>query len=94
MPAAPAETLDLGRVVLRRWGLDDMDAQAAVVARSVAHLTPFMGWAAEADQETSRDYLERCVRQWAARESFQYSMRSPGDGRDRRVVRAHEPDRP
>ena len=43
--------LDLGRLVLRRWGLDDMDEQAAVVARSVAHLTPFMGWAAEADQE-------------------------------------------
>lgn len=79
VPSSPSETLDLGQLVLRRWRLDDIDEQAAVVARSVAHLTPFMGWAAEADRETSREYLERCARQWEARESFQYSMRSPGD---------------
>ena len=79
VPGTPAETLDLGRLALRRWRLDDIDEQAAVVERSVAHLTPFMGWAAEADLDMSREYLERCARQWAAREAFQYSMRSADD---------------
>ena len=70
----PPERLDLGPLVLRRWRLEDVDAQAAAVARSVTHLTPFMGWAAEADRQTSVDYLERSLRQWEARETFQYAM--------------------
>ena len=80
VPAAPDETLDLGRLVLRRWSADDIDALGPVVERSVAHLTPFMGWAAESSRETTLDYLARSEREWLARESFNFSMRRAEDG--------------
>ena len=58
--AAPPETLDLRSPRAAPVAPRRPRRAGAVVARSVAHLTPFMGWAAEADRETSLDYLERC----------------------------------
>ncbi len=77
-PAAP-ELIDLGRLVLRRWRVADVEAQDRLVASSVIHLTPFMGWAQNSGPEMSREFLERTEREWVARESFQYSMRLPGE---------------
>lgn len=76
---APEEALDLGRLVLRRWSVDDLDLLEPVVERSVAHLTPFMGWAADSTRESLLEYLERSTCQWDAHETFQYSMRRPDD---------------
>ncbi len=79
LSAAPPESIELGRLVLRRWRVADIEAQAQAVAGSVAHLTPFMGWAQNSGPELSREFLERTEREWAAGESFQYSMRLPDE---------------
>jgi RimJ/RimL family protein N-acetyltransferase len=76
---APPEVIDLERLVLCRWRVTDAEEQAELVAGSVAHLTPFMGWAQNSGPEMSREFLERTEHEWAARTSFQYSMRLPGE---------------
>jgi ribosomal-protein-serine acetyltransferase len=74
----PAETLAFEEVELRRWRVDEVETLDRVTAESLAHLLPWMPWAAEHDREASAGFLARGAAQWEAGEAYNYAITADG----------------
>jgi RimJ/RimL family protein N-acetyltransferase len=71
----PPETIDAGKVVLRRWEPAWAEEAAAAVQASLPELVPFMPWAsADYDAESSRGYIAMTAREWKDGEAFNYAV--------------------
>jgi ribosomal-protein-serine acetyltransferase len=74
----PAETINAGELVLRRWEAAWAEPAAAAVRASLPDLTPFMPWATpEYDVEAARDFIAMSSEQWKAGEAFNYALFTP-----------------
>jgi RimJ/RimL family protein N-acetyltransferase len=74
----PADTLGFDQVELRRWRLDDIEALHHVVTESLAHLLPWVPWAAGHDREATRAFLTRSEEGWKSGEGYNYAITSDG----------------
>jgi ribosomal-protein-serine acetyltransferase len=75
---APAEVIDAGPVVLRRWRPDDLDASCAAVFASLEHLRPWMPWALDFSRAAQAEFLVGSERDWNARVGFNYAILTGG----------------
>ena len=71
---APAEAIDAGPAVLRRWRPDDLDASCAAVFASLEHLRPWMPWALDFSRAAQAEFLVGSGRDWDARAGFNYAI--------------------
>ena len=71
---APAEVIDAGPAVLRRWRPDDLDASCTAVFESLEHLRPWMPWALDFSRAAQAEFLVGCGRDWDARVGFNYAI--------------------
>jgi ribosomal-protein-serine acetyltransferase len=74
VPIRPAEVIDVGPAVLRRWRTRDLDASCAAVYASLEHLRPWMPWAVDFSRAAQADFLAGCDRDWRAGVAFNYAM--------------------
>ncbi|RAJ66416.1 RimJ/RimL family protein N-acetyltransferase [Streptomyces sp. Amel2xB2] len=75
----PAELLRHGVLELRRWRCRDADVHYRVVTESLAHLLPWMPWAAERHSpDASLEFVTRCEREWAERQAYNYAVSVDG----------------
>ena len=75
---APAEAIDAGPAVLRRWRPDDLDASCAAVFASLEHLRPWMPWALDFSRAAQAEFLVGSGRDWDARAGFNYAIVTGG----------------
>jgi ribosomal-protein-serine acetyltransferase len=75
----PAEVIDTGPAVLRRWQVCDLDASCAAVLASLEHLRPWMPWAVDFSRTAQADFLAGCDRDWRARVAFNYAIVVDGE---------------
>ena len=87
----PAESLSSDQVSLRRWRMSDLDALDRAISESLAHLVPWMPWAANTGRQQTTDFLTRNQEEWKAREAFGYAITS--DAAADRQLRPHAPHR-
>jgi RimJ/RimL family protein N-acetyltransferase len=74
-PDRPAERIEAGPVVLRRYRPADSPALVAAVNESLDHLAPWMPWAQEpATALRMGDFIVTAVRDFEAATSFGYAM--------------------
>ena len=71
---APADVIDAGPAVLRRWRPDDLDASCAAVFASLEHLRPWMPWALDFSRAAQAEFLVGSGRDWDARAGFNYAI--------------------
>ena len=71
-PPERIELPDVG-VVLRRYGLDDLDALHTAIEESRDHLRPFMPWADGTRADTS-DFLATALDDWDTGTNFNYGI--------------------
>jgi ribosomal-protein-serine acetyltransferase len=74
----PAETLSFDEIELRRWHLNDIGALHRVVTESLAHLLPWVLWAAGHDREATRTFLARSEEYWESDKGYNYAITSAG----------------
>ena len=76
MLALPPEAIDAGYVLLRRWSIDDAEALQLMIAESLEHLRPWMGWiqAEPLSIEERRAKIRQWDRRWNAAEGFSYAI--------------------
>ncbi|GAB3499932.1 GNAT family N-acetyltransferase [Amycolatopsis cihanbeyliensis] len=75
----PADTLARHRVRLLRWRETDVDTLFHVVTESLAHLRPWMAWAAPPyDHAAAADFVTRAQERWAGGESYAYAITVSG----------------
>jgi RimJ/RimL family protein N-acetyltransferase len=73
------ETIDAGKITLKRWTLDRANDLDQAISESLAELMPFMPWAtADHDLDATKGYLERSTSEWDNGENFDYSILTPG----------------
>ncbi|GAA3733736.1 GNAT family N-acetyltransferase [Streptomyces tremellae] len=70
----PAEILSCDRVELRRWRTADLEALARATTESLAHLIPWMPWAASQDRQQTAEFLARNQVEWRTGEGFGYAI--------------------
>jgi ribosomal-protein-serine acetyltransferase len=70
----PAEVIDAGPAILRRWRASDLDASCAAVFASLEHLRPWMPWAVDFSRAAQADFLAGCGRDWRAGVAYNYAM--------------------
>jgi ribosomal-protein-serine acetyltransferase len=75
---APAEVIDAGPAVLRRWRPGDLDASCAAVFASLEHLRPWMPWALDFSRAAQAEFLVGSERDWNARVGFNYAILTDG----------------
>ena len=75
----PAEVIDAGPSVLRRWQAGDLDASCAAVFASLEHLRPWMPWAEDFSRAAQAEFLAGCERDWRAGVSFNYAIVVDGE---------------
>ncbi|MER5880672.1 GNAT family N-acetyltransferase [Streptomyces sp. NPDC001910] len=73
-----AETLTSGQVELRRWRVSDVETLNRVVTESLAHLLPWMPWAASHDRNAIAEYLTRSEGEWESAQAYNYAITSGG----------------
>jgi ribosomal-protein-serine acetyltransferase len=69
-----AETLTYDQVTLRRWRVADLDVIDRIINESLAHLLPWMPWAAAHSRETALDYLTRTQTEWESGTAYNYAI--------------------
>jgi RimJ/RimL family protein N-acetyltransferase len=74
----PAETLTFDQVELRRWRVSDVETLYRVATESLAHLLPWMPWAASYDRNTIAEYLARSEGEWESDQAYNYAITSDG----------------
>ncbi|GAA1356073.1 GNAT family N-acetyltransferase [Streptomyces beijiangensis] len=74
----PAEILTFDQVELRRWRASDLGTLDRVVVESLAHLRPWMPWAASYDSDTTAGYLDRAEKDWESGEAYNYAITTAG----------------
>lgn len=74
----PAETLTFDQVELRRWRVSDVETLNRVATESLAHLLPWMPWAAGYDRNTIAEYLARSEGEWESDQAYNYAITSGG----------------
>jgi RimJ/RimL family protein N-acetyltransferase len=74
----PAETLSFDRVELRRWRVSDTGTLDRAVTESLAHLLPWMPWAADHDRKHIAEFLTRCEEEWDSGKAYSYAITSGG----------------
>jgi RimJ/RimL family protein N-acetyltransferase len=74
----PAETLTFDQVELRRWRVSDIETLNQVVTESLAHLLPWMPWAASHDRNAIAEYLTRSAGEWESDQAYNYAITSGG----------------
>ena len=78
--AAPARTIDLGELRLRRWRADDVDALYEAVLDSLTELRAWMPWAEGYDRAQAVQYCTAVTPAgWEAGSDFLYAVVT-GDG--------------
>lgn len=65
MLALPSEVVDTGDVVIRRWQVDDAESLHIMIAESLEHLRPRMGWIQS--EPLSIEERRAKIRQWDRR---------------------------
>jgi ribosomal-protein-serine acetyltransferase len=70
----PAEVIDAGPAILRRWWIGDLDAVCAAVSASLEHLRPWMPWAVDFSRASLAEFLAGCERDWRAGVAYNYAM--------------------
>lgn len=75
----PPEHVAGRTVTLRRWTLDDVDAQVDAIVTSLPTLRPWMPWATRYDHAAGMDFLRRTRDEWDARVTFAYAVRALDD---------------
>lgn len=73
-PTRPADVVDAGPVLLRRWRPEDLDAACAAVLGSLEHLRPWMPWAVDFSRAGQAEFLAACDRDWESGTAFNYAM--------------------
>ena len=77
-PPVPADELVAGRVRLCRWRPGDADELYLAVAASLAHLAPWMEWAAHGYSDLdAREHIARAERDWVDGVAHHYAIRLP-----------------
>lgn len=74
----PAEYIDSGLVILRRWRVDDLDAACDAVFSSLAHLRPWMPWAVDFSRAAQAEFLAGCERDWDSGVAYNYAIQADG----------------
>jgi RimJ/RimL family protein N-acetyltransferase len=72
--ARPAEVIDAGPAILRRWQVRDVDEWCAAVFASLEHLRPWMPWAADFSRAGQVEVLAGCDHDWRAGAAFNYAI--------------------
>ena len=75
----PAEVIDAGPAVLRRWQAGDLDASCAAVLESMEHLRTWMPWAVDFSRAAQAEFLSGCDRDWRAGVAFNYAIVVDGE---------------
>jgi ribosomal-protein-serine acetyltransferase len=75
----PAEVIDVGPAILRRWRVDDLDASCAAIFASLEHLRPWMPWAVGFSRAAQADFLAGCERDWRAGVAYNYAIAVVGE---------------
>lgn len=71
----PEETIRHDDVTLRRWRADDADTLYRVVTESLAHLAPWMPWAANGYPPAAASaYLAQSQADWEAGTAYNYAI--------------------
>ena len=70
----PAEIIDAGPAVLRRWHADDLEAASEAVLASLEHLRPWMPWAVDFSRASQAEFLAGCERDWQSGAAFNYAI--------------------
>ncbi len=73
-PPRPAEVIDAGPAVLRRWRMADLKASSDAVLASLEHLRPWMPWAVDFSRASQAEFLAGCERDWETGAAFNYAM--------------------
>ncbi|MDH6129905.1 GNAT family N-acetyltransferase [Kitasatospora sp. GP82] len=75
----PAEIISHDQVVLRRWRADDAETMDRLVTESMAHLLPWMPWAAGHDFDSAVGYTSRSEQEWADGDAYNYAITAGGE---------------
>jgi ribosomal-protein-serine acetyltransferase len=75
-PVAPATTLSLGELSLRRWEVRDAEELSRAVTASVVHLRPWMPWARDEPigLRARQAFIERCQDEWESGDAYVYGL--------------------
>ncbi|WP_410570043.1 GNAT family N-acetyltransferase [Amycolatopsis sp. cmx-4-61] len=72
----PAEIHRDGDLTLTRWQPADQAVLTAVVSGSLAHLSPFLVWAAGGyTDDDSAEFLRLTAKRWDSGEAYEYALR-------------------
>ncbi len=74
----PADTLEHGPVILRRWQAGDEDAAYLSVIESQAHLRPWMPWAVAYTRQNAAEFVAACDRDWRSGAAYNYAITTEG----------------
>lgn len=72
----PSESLSCDQVSLRRWRMGDLDALERAISESLAHLVPWMPWAADPGRQQTADFLALSGEKWKTGQAFGYAITS------------------
>jgi len=73
-PCRPAEVIDAGPVILRRWRVADLQASCEAVYASLEHLRPWMPWAVDFSRASQAEFLYGCERDWESGAACNYAV--------------------
>jgi len=74
----PAEVIDAGPAVLRRWRAGDLEGASEAVFASLEHLRPWMPWAVGFSRASQAEFLAGCERDWQSGAAFNYAILADG----------------
>jgi len=74
----PAEIIDAGPAVLRRWRAGDLEGASEAVFASLEHLRPWMPWAVGFSRASQAEFLAGCERDWQSGAAFNYAILADG----------------
>jgi len=78
----PNELIEHAPVTLRRFRPDDLEALFLAVTESLAHLRPWMPWAADYSLASAEEYLAGSVKSWDEGTEYNYAVLTASpDGR-------------
>lgn len=70
----PNELIEHAPVTLRRFRADDVDALFGAVTESLAHLRPWMPWAADYSLASAEEYLAGSIKSWDEGTEYNYAI--------------------
>jgi len=78
MNARPDEVIEHGRVTLRRYRTDDLDAMVQAVTDSADHLRPWLPWVAGYSRESAAEFLAKSAQDWDDGTAYTYAITTAG----------------